>query len=372
MDPTWVLPALLHPSEGPAPGPPAWAPGASASEDGGWEWALLFAQGSRNRAPGGRPGLGAGARAACGGGERSSPLRAPPARRPSVHAGSAGAELCPCGRRPLAARNRDGHPGHAGRRASPLKPRSPGGSRSPAPSSRPSWRGQGRLGASMGQQRRAGGSEILPPLGPEGRCAAVPEPARAPPAPRPLQGPAPVPFRPGPPLLALRSDLASLLPSPTLLPEASSLPGSACPFATDKSAPGETQAHGAAGRKEVKPTGLPGSDHRPGPQRLRQPVPWPGPALWPCQLRGPAQRRPRPRASMQPQDLSVQYSRWEEVSMGAASSAGAEEASVWEGLSPKLCSGKLGVAMKVLGGVALFWVTFILGYVTGYFIHKCK
>jgi len=28
--------------------------------------------------------------------------------------------------------------------------------------------------------------------------------------------------------------------------------------------------------------------------------------------------------------------------------------------------------MKVLGGVALFWVVFILGYVTGYYVHKCK
>lgn len=38
----------------------------------------------------------------------------------------------------------------------------------------------------------------------------------------------------------------------------------------------------------------------------------------------------------------------------------------------KLCTGKLGIAMKVLGGVALFWAIFILGYVTGYYVHKCK
>lgn len=73
---------------------------------------------------------------------------------------------------------------------------------------------------------------------------------------------------------------------------------------------------------------------------------------------------------MQPQDTSVQYSRWDDVSMGAVSST--EEASGWERLSRKLCSGKLGVAMKVLGGVAAFWVIYILGYITGYFIHKCK
>lgn len=41
-------------------------------------------------------------------------------------------------------------------------------------------------------------------------------------------------------------------------------------------------------------------------------------------------------------------------------------------LSRKLCSGKLGVVMKVMGGLALFWASFTLGYVTGYFVHKCK
>lgn len=41
-------------------------------------------------------------------------------------------------------------------------------------------------------------------------------------------------------------------------------------------------------------------------------------------------------------------------------------------VSQKLCSGKLGIAMKVLGGVALFWVVFILGYITGYYVHKCQ
>lgn len=78
---------------------------------------------------------------------------------------------------------------------------------------------------------------------------------------------------------------------------------------------------------------------------------------------------------MQLQDSGVQYSRWDdssrdEVSVAAVSST--EEASSWERFSRKLCSGKLGIAMKVLGGVAVFWAVFILGYVTGYFVHKCK
>ncbi|XP_004425571.1 PREDICTED: small integral membrane protein 1 [Ceratotherium simum simum] len=77
---------------------------------------------------------------------------------------------------------------------------------------------------------------------------------------------------------------------------------------------------------------------------------------------------------MQPQDSSVQYSRWDnsrdEVSVAAVSST--EEASGCERISRKLCSGKLGISMKVLGGVTLFWAVFILGYLTGYYVHKCK
>ncbi|KAM4806349.1 small integral membrane protein 1 [Callospermophilus lateralis] len=78
---------------------------------------------------------------------------------------------------------------------------------------------------------------------------------------------------------------------------------------------------------------------------------------------------------MQPHESSVHYSKWDdssrdEVSMAAVSST--EEASCGRRVAQKLCSGRLGIAMKVLGGVALFWVTFILGYVTGYYVHKCK
>ncbi|KAK2490625.1 hypothetical protein MC885_009171 [Smutsia gigantea] len=78
---------------------------------------------------------------------------------------------------------------------------------------------------------------------------------------------------------------------------------------------------------------------------------------------------------MQPQESSVPYSKWDhssqdEVSVVAVSST--EEASRWKRVSQKLCSGTCGIAMKVLGGVALFWVIFILGYVTGYYVHKCK
>lgn len=82
---------------------------------------------------------------------------------------------------------------------------------------------------------------------------------------------------------------------------------------------------------------------------------------------------------MQLQDSGVQYSRWDDSSQDAVSAeavSSTEEASSGESshsrFSRKLCSGKLGIAMKVLSGVAVFWAVFILGYVTGYFVHKCK
>ncbi|XP_004596149.1 small integral membrane protein 1 [Ochotona princeps] len=78
---------------------------------------------------------------------------------------------------------------------------------------------------------------------------------------------------------------------------------------------------------------------------------------------------------MQPPESSVHYSRWDDSSreeVSVASVSGLEEASCCERTSRKLCTGKLGLAMKVLGGLALFWVIFILGYVTGYYVHKCK
>ncbi|XP_048206085.1 small integral membrane protein 1-like [Perognathus longimembris pacificus] len=77
---------------------------------------------------------------------------------------------------------------------------------------------------------------------------------------------------------------------------------------------------------------------------------------------------------MQPPESGVHYSRWDdslrdEVSVAAVSST---EASCCRRTFQKLCTGKLGVVMKVLGGIALFWAIFIPGYVTGYYVHKCK
>ncbi|XP_043819076.1 small integral membrane protein 1-like [Dromiciops gliroides] len=75
---------------------------------------------------------------------------------------------------------------------------------------------------------------------------------------------------------------------------------------------------------------------------------------------------------MEPQESGVQYSRWsnnqDEVSMNVQAS----ESSGCEWIYTKLCTGKLGIAMKVTGGIIMFWIIFIIGYVTSYYIHKCK
>ncbi|KAM5270591.1 small integral membrane protein 1 isoform 1-T1 [Hipposideros larvatus] len=97
----------------------------------------------------------------------------------------------------------------------------------------------------------------------------------------------------------------------------------------------------------------------------------------PASVSPPARCSPQPPApSMLLQDSGVQYSRWDdssrdEVSVAAVSST--EEASSWESCHPrfsqKLHSSKLGLAMKALVGMAVFWAVFILGYITGYFVH---
>ncbi|XP_006882730.1 PREDICTED: small integral membrane protein 1-like [Elephantulus edwardii] len=78
---------------------------------------------------------------------------------------------------------------------------------------------------------------------------------------------------------------------------------------------------------------------------------------------------------MQSPESGVQYSRWkdsshDEVSVLARSKT--EEASSCRRLSRKLCTGKLGIVVKIVSGLAIFWSIFTLGYITGYYVHKCK
>ncbi|XP_074162562.1 small integral membrane protein 1 [Sminthopsis crassicaudata] len=75
---------------------------------------------------------------------------------------------------------------------------------------------------------------------------------------------------------------------------------------------------------------------------------------------------------MEAQESAMPYSRWsnsqDEVSMNVSAS----ESSGCERIYIKLCTGKVGIALKLVGGIILFWIIFIMGYMTGYYVHKCK
>ncbi|XP_007905470.1 small integral membrane protein 1 isoform X2 [Callorhinchus milii] len=76
---------------------------------------------------------------------------------------------------------------------------------------------------------------------------------------------------------------------------------------------------------------------------------------------------------MQSQETEVQYSRWNEnshdqVTIGISPIA----ASGYRKIYNRFCTGKVGIALKVLGGIITFWIIFMIGYVTGYYVHRCK
>ncbi|XP_032619742.1 small integral membrane protein 1 [Chelonoidis abingdonii] len=76
---------------------------------------------------------------------------------------------------------------------------------------------------------------------------------------------------------------------------------------------------------------------------------------------------------MQSQDTGVQYSRWNNSSCDEVSvNTSTAEVSGCKRIYMKLCTGKIGIAVKVIGGNILFWMVFVIGYVTGYYVHKCK
>ncbi|XP_038630032.1 LOW QUALITY PROTEIN: small integral membrane protein 1 [Scyliorhinus canicula] len=76
--------------------------------------------------------------------------------------------------------------------------------------------------------------------------------------------------------------------------------------------------------------------------------------------------------TMNTDDTDVQYSRWNDNAQEQVTiSISATEATGCKRIFNKF-AGKLGIVMKVLGGIAVFWIIFIIGYVTGYYVHKCK
>lgn len=76
---------------------------------------------------------------------------------------------------------------------------------------------------------------------------------------------------------------------------------------------------------------------------------------------------------MNTKETDVQYSRWNDNAQEQVTiNISAIETTVYKRIYNKLCTGRLGIAMKTLGGVAVSVVIFIIGYMTGYHVHKCK
>ncbi|XP_061669151.1 small integral membrane protein 1 [Syngnathoides biaculeatus] len=63
---------------------------------------------------------------------------------------------------------------------------------------------------------------------------------------------------------------------------------------------------------------------------------------------------------------SVQYDRWNEdnINMNV-------EASQATGLYNRFCTGTTGIAVKTVGALAALVSIYIIGYVTGYYVHRC-
>ncbi|XP_034760176.2 small integral membrane protein 1 [Acipenser ruthenus] len=72
---------------------------------------------------------------------------------------------------------------------------------------------------------------------------------------------------------------------------------------------------------------------------------------------------------MEPQESDVQYSRWNETCQDEVN-INVSSTSTLQGISKQLCTGTLGIAMKLIGALVILSLVFIIGYVTGYYIHK--
>ncbi|XP_075414540.1 coiled-coil domain-containing protein 27 [Tenrec ecaudatus] len=77
--------------------------------------------------------------------------------------------------------------------------------------------------------------------------------------------------------------------------------------------------------------------------------------------------------NMQSQVSSVQYTQWKDSGQIEVKAVAEPDIqySRCKRIYQAVCTAK-GITTKILAGVALFWVIFTLGYVTGYFVHKCK
>uniref|UniRef100_A0A3Q4BJA1 Small integral membrane protein 1 n=1 Tax=Mola mola TaxID=94237 RepID=A0A3Q4BJA1_MOLML len=60
---------------------------------------------------------------------------------------------------------------------------------------------------------------------------------------------------------------------------------------------------------------------------------------------------------------SVQYDRWNEDNINM----NVEESQIYN----KMCTGNTGIAVKAIGGFIALFGAYLIGYVTGYYVHRC-
>ncbi|KAK5863210.1 hypothetical protein PBY51_000258 [Eleginops maclovinus] len=65
---------------------------------------------------------------------------------------------------------------------------------------------------------------------------------------------------------------------------------------------------------------------------------------------------------------SVQYDRWNEdnINMNVEASQNTSQR-----IYSRVCNGSSGVAVKTAGALAALVSIYIIGYVTGYYVHRC-
>ncbi|CAB1329791.1 small integral membrane protein 1 [Salvelinus fontinalis] len=71
-------------------------------------------------------------------------------------------------------------------------------------------------------------------------------------------------------------------------------------------------------------------------------------------------------SDMDSNTAGVQYNRWNEdnINLNVAGTG-------VTGLYNRVCTGTLGIAIKVAGALAALVAVYVIGYVTGYYVHKC-
>uniref|UniRef100_A0A8C1HSS8 Small integral membrane protein 1-like n=1 Tax=Cyprinus carpio TaxID=7962 RepID=A0A8C1HSS8_CYPCA len=70
---------------------------------------------------------------------------------------------------------------------------------------------------------------------------------------------------------------------------------------------------------------------------------------------------------MESNEASVQYNRWNEDNMNIQVHSQSRLIGLYNGL----CTGRLGIVMKAAVSLTVMVAIYIVGYITGYYVHRC-